>query len=47
MSRGILITKDFVKEIPFKRNDGHIVIEAKINGQKGLFYFDSDCLVLK
>ena len=41
MSRGILITKDFVKEIPFKRNDGHIVIEATINGQKGLFYFDS------
>jgi hypothetical protein len=41
MSRGILITNDFVKEIPFKRNDGHIVIEATINGQKGLFYFDS------
>lgn len=41
MARGALITKDFVKEIPFKRNDGHIVIEATINGQKGLFYFDS------
>lgn len=41
MSRGILITYDFVHEIPFKRNDGHIVIEATINGQKGLFYFDS------
>ena len=41
MSRGILITHDFVNEIPFKRNDGHIVIEATINGQKGLFYFDS------
>jgi hypothetical protein len=41
MARGALITKDFEKEIPFKRNDGHIVIEATINGQKGLFYFDS------